>query len=174
VRGAHLPVRRINPLVTRPSGPVRRSAMPAPAPALLPLRPNWSQARRLPAAAEGSCLSTNVPSLRAQSVTELVTARRNVAGPQSSRSMIASRLPSSRPAAELRLDEDHQGLGHHAVIVHRLGPWASASPHGRVHVGPRPWTPHSRRVLRVDERPDVGDANGPKNSSRFGEASQCF
>ena len=22
----------------------------------------------------------------------------------------------------LRLDEDHQGLGHHAVMVHRLGP----------------------------------------------------
>jgi len=62
----HLPVRRINPFGhTARVGPVRRSAMPAPAQLCLPLRPNWSQARRLPAAAEGSCLSTNVPSLRA-------------------------------------------------------------------------------------------------------------
>jgi hypothetical protein len=49
---------------------------------------------------------------------------------------------------ELRLDEDHQDVGQHAFICHCLS------------------------ALRVDERPDVCDAEGPKNSSRFGEASQ--
>jgi hypothetical protein len=56
----------------------------------------------------------------------------------------------------LRLDEDHQGLGQHAVVLHRLG---SRRGLHRSREGFQVGHVHHQsdlgRVLRIDERPDV-------------------
>ena len=74
----------------------------------------------------------------------------------------------------LFLDEDHEGVGQHAVVRHRLGGRRSASRPPGVHVGDV--HQHARRGrfcgstnVRMFVTP-----SGPKNSSRFGDASQCL
>lgn len=63
----------------------------------------------------------------------------------------------------LCLDENHQALGHHAVMRHGLGSRPGLHrAHDGVHVGNVHEHRNSDRVLRVDERPDVGDAEGAK------------
>ena len=65
---------------------------------------------------------------------------------------------------KLRLDEDHQGFGQHAVIRHRVGHRLGLHrSHDGIHVGNVHEYRHPGRVLRVDERPDVGDPEGPED-----------
>ena len=72
-------------------------------------------------------------------------------------------------ARRLRLDEDHEGLGQHAVVGHRLARLRLLhGGHHDVHVGHVHQHPDAVRVLGVDERPDVRDSKGTKNSSRLG------
>ena len=64
---------------------------------------------------------------------------------------------------ELSLHEDHEGFGQDAVVLHRLR--RPLSLHGgreSVHVGNVHEQCNVGRVLRVDERPDVGDTERPK------------
>jgi hypothetical protein len=87
---------------------------------------------------------------------------------------VASHLGLSRALwKKLRLDENHQALGHHAVICHGLGSRLGLHrAHYGVHVGNVHEQCNSGRVLRVDERRMFVTPRGPKNSSRFGEVSQ--
>src|SRR6266516_3098950 len=76
----------------------------------------------------------------------------------------------------LCLDEDHEGFGQHAVVGHRLGrPLGLHRAHESVHV--RNVHEHSNMspVLRVDERPNVGDTEGPEElfALRRGEPMIC-
>jgi hypothetical protein len=73
------------------------------------------------------------------------------------------RGPFSEPRSELSLDEDHEGFGQHAVVRHRLRRALGLHrAHERVHVGDVHQHSNTSPVLRVDERPDVGDTEGPE------------
>src|SRR6266511_5832649 len=77
---------------------------------------------------------------------------------------VASQLGLPRAfGKKLCLDENHQALGHHAVMRHGLGSRPGLHrAHDGVHVGNVHKHCYSGRVLRVDERADVGDAEGAK------------
>src|SRR5438105_12497789 len=65
---------------------------------------------------------------------------------------------------DLRLDEDYQGLGQHAVRCHRFGHrLVLHRAHDDIHVGNVNQHRHSSRVLRFVERSDVGDAEGSED-----------
>src|SRR5579872_4200528 len=64
---------------------------------------------------------------------------------------------------KLRLDEDHQRLGQHAVMGHRFGrPFGLHRSHENIHIGHIHEHRYPGRVLRVDEPPDVGDPERPE------------
>ena len=94
-------------------------------------------------------------SRRENDVLELA-ARGRLAWPEAGRDLAASRQRSQRG---LRLDENHQCLGRHAIMGHRLG-GRRALHDGvqRIHVRHIHHHSHPLRVLRIHERPDVGDA----------------
>ena len=65
---------------------------------------------------------------------------------------------------ELRLDEDHQGLGQDTVVRHRLGHrFGLHRGHEAIHIGDVHEDGHLSPVLWIDERPDVGDPEGPED-----------
>ena len=67
-----------------------------------------------------------------------------------------------RCGTRLRLEEEHHGVGHHAVVGHRLGKGrAGHRSHQGVHVLDVGDQPDVVRILRVDERADVAHSHGP-------------
>ena len=79
------------------------------------------------------------------------------------RAEVALPVLARRAAGRLRLDENHQCLGHHTIMGHRL--CSRRALHDgvqRIHVRHIHHQSHPLRVLRIHERPDVGDAKRSK------------